>query len=708
MKLGPLAKALGVSEEDYQAFKKAIENLRRSGRVVVGSRNLVSLPPISGRVVGTFKANPKGFGFVIPLEANAHGDLFIPPNAVGGAMTGDTVLARVAKKGKRGGAMRYTGEIVDVLERGRNRFVGTLEKGGEGWCVKPDGKGFAEPIAVDDVTAKGAKADDKVVVEIISYPTENYIARGVILEVLGKAGLYESEIRSVMRYYHLPEDFDEKCLAQARQAGQGFDAAGDGKRDDISDEVVITIDPPDAKDFDDAISLTKNQDGDWVLGVHIADVSSFVGLNSALDVEARDRGNSAYLPGRVIPMLPEILSNGVCSLQPRQKRFAKSAYITYDADGNILGSSFANSIICSNARLTYQEADEILKGKAAGFDGEVVALLKDMEQLAGVISKRRVKKGMLHLDLPETELILDDAGKVVDACPADDSYPHTIIEMFMVEANDAVAGLLDRFNVPFMRRIHPEPDSLSMKELSRFVRVCGMKLPRKLDRKAMQDLLAAVKDKPISFAINMYVLRSFERAEYSPLNIGHFALASTHYCHFTSPIRRYADLMVHRLLQCYLEQRLNQIGLEEVLPEVELSEVGKHISFTEQRADDAEGELKKVLLLQMLSDRIGEELDCVVSGITSFGVFVRSQKFGIEGLVNLKDLGVDEWKFDQRSQAVVGLHSGKRFGLGTAMKARIVSVNIPARQLDMVPAEPLVKSREETKRSSRKRNRKRS
>ena len=699
LKLGPLAKALGVSGQDYAEFKAAFEELQHGGRVVIGSKNLVSLPQMSGRTIGTFSAKSKGFGFVRPLEPNSHSDLYISAKDTAGAMTGDTVLVRVLRRGKRAGQIRYRGEVVEILERGSNKFVGTLLKQDGNWVVKPDGTSFVEPIAVDDVAAKAAREKDKVVVEILSFPTDKYLARGVIVEVLGRAGQYEAEINSIVWQYHLPGGFEQAQLAQARRVCGEFDPEQVSGRDDITDETVITIDPPDAKDFDDAISLRKDSDGNWVLGVHIADVSSFMPMDSALDVEARNRGNSVYLPGKTIPMLPELLSNGICSLQPGQRRFAKSVYITYDEEGNVSGRSFANSVICSKARLTYQQADGILRGKAAGFAGEVVALLKDMEQLARIIQRRRQRDGMIQLDLPETELIMDKAGRVVGAHPADDSFPHTIIEMFMVEANEAVASLLDRFGVPFMRRIHPDPDSLSLKNLSRFMKVCGFKVPRRLDRATMQDLLAAVKNTDLSFPINLVILRSMEKAEYSPLHIGHFALASTNYCHFTSPIRRYADLLVHRLLDCYLAQQLKLIGLEEVLPEVELTEIGKHISFTEQRADDAEEELKKVLILQMLSKRIGEELDCVVTGLTNFGVFVRCKRFGIEGLVGFGDLGLDEWKYNEKSQCIVGLHSGKSVHLGEPMRVRIVSVNIPARQLDVAPLEPLITTRDQIRKN---------
>jgi ribonuclease R len=424
-----------------------------------------------------------------------------------------------------------------------------------------------------------------------------------------------------------------------------------------------------------------------VLGVHIADVGYFVKADSALDAEAKNRGNSVYLPAMTIPMLPEVLSNGVCSLQPGQKRFVKSVYLTYDEEGVILSRRFANSVMQSAERLTYQQADRILKGHTKVAKHEAVELVRDMERLSRTIEKRREKNGMLHLDLPETEVVMDESGRVVDAQPADDSYPHTIIEMFMVEANDAVAGLLDRVDIKFMRRIHPEPDALSMKNLAKIVRAFGYNLGRNADRRAIQDLLAAVKGTDSSFGVNLAVLRSFEKAEYAPVQIGHYALASIHYCHFTSPIRRYADLLVHRVLECYLQNRMDLAKGMSV--EMDLAEIGKHISFTEQRAEDAEKELTTVLILQMLSGRVGEELDCVVTGLANFGVFVQSRKFGIEGLIQTVDLGPDDWEYNPKAGCLVNQRTGRSISLGQALRVRIVSVNVPARQLNVSPIEPM-------------------
>jgi ribonuclease R len=691
VKVAELARTLGVDADAYPQFQEAFNELRRAGHVIIGAGDLVTLPSIAGTVVGTFRANPKGFGFVIPLEPSSHGDLFIPPDAKGDAMSGDTVMAKVIRRGKRGGEGRLSGEIIQVMERASNQFVGTLIRRSEAWIVQPDGSRFFDPIVVEDVSAKNAREKDKVVVEILSYPTERTLARGVIIEVLGKAGRYETEIEAVSRAYRLPGPFPVECQEQARRAAAEFTGRPEHGREDISEKVIVTIDPPDAKDFDDAISLETDAEGNWVLGVHIADVCQFIPSGSPLDEEARLRGNSVYLPGRTTPMLPEILSNGICSLQPDQPRFVKSVYITYDADGQALSHRYANSLMRSRARLTYQQVDRILKGHTADTTPEVIDLLGRMETLSRRIEKRRNENGMLHLDIPEPELVFDEAGQVVDAHPADTSYPHTIIEMFMVEANEAVAGLLDRHSVTFMRRIHPEPDALTMQNLSRLLRAMGYDMPRHPDRHTLQALLTAVQGADNSFAINMLVLRSLEKAQYSPSSIGHYALASTHYGHFTSPIRRYADLLVHRQLQLYLEGRI--AAAKAIAAGQDLVEIGRHITFTEERADDAERDLITTLMLQMLSKHVGDEMDGVVTGLTSFGVFVQSTKFGIEGLIRLEDLGKDQWVYNKRAQCLVGEHSGQAIQLGHTLKVRIISVNVAGRQLNLAPLEPLGQAR---------------
>ncbi len=692
-----LARQMGVADEDYGSFRQAVKMLRDSGRVALGARNAVMLPQMSARVVGTFRANARGFGFVIPETPNAHGDLYIPEGAGAGAMTGDTVVARVVKRGKRGGEMIYHGRIVEIVARGASRLVGTLAKTEGAWFVLPDGKAWTAPVVIADV-GPGAAEGQKVVAEIITYPGKGDLARGVIVETIGSAGAIEAETLSIIRAHGLADAFGAEQLAEARAAVEAFDPDDSPGREDLTAKVIVTIDPPDARDFDDAVSVQPASGGGWVLGVHIADVSNFVAEDGPLDVEARDRGNSVYFPRKVLPMLPEILANGVCSLQQDQKRFCKSVFIRYDGKGNVTGRRGAETVIRSSSRLTYQKAQAILDGKAGGYPAKVVELVRRMQRLARLIEARRTAEGMIHLEIPSFEPVLDKAGKAVDAVPEDESYTHTIIEMFMVEANEAAASLLQRGKgkkgggVPFLRRIHPSPDAASGQQLASFVRVCGHKLPRKPTRQDIQNLLSAVKGRPESFAVNLAVLKSFEQAEYSPMPVGHFALASPSYCHFTSPIRRYADLTVHRLLHDLVR------GRGAPRPDVsQLVKLGEHCSMTERRAEAAEAELVTVLMLQLLAGKVGERFDGVVTGVTNFGVFVQLLRFGVDGLIRMADLGDDWWELSARTGELRGERSGRRFRIGDALTVRIASVNVPGRQLNLSPLAKPAKSPKDAK-----------
>ena len=688
-----LARQLGVSDQEYGTFREAVKLLRDAGRIVLGAKNALTLPEMSNRVIGAFRANPRGFGFVIPETPNAHGDLYIPEGEGGGAMSGDTVVAEVFRRGMRGGEMLYHGRVKEILRRGASRVVGTLRQADDTWFVLPDGTAITAPVVIADVPP-GTAPGQKVVAEIVAYPTPGELARGVIAESLGAGGQIEAETLSVVRAFGLSDEFPDEVMDEARRASETFDPAsinGGGPqtravafgdpRENLEAMTIVTIDPPDARDFDDAISIEQTGDG-FVLGVHIADVSHFVREGGALDREAKARGNSVYFPRKVLPMLPGVLSNGVCSLQQGQRRFCKSAFIRYDRNGEVAGTRFAETVIRSVRRLTYTEAQSILDGKCGGYEAAVVDLLGRMQRLAEAIEQRRRRAGMLHLDLPEVELVLDDSGKVVDAVPEDDSYTHTVIEMFMVEANEAVAGELDRRNLPFLRRIHPDPDAAGEKKLASFVRVCGHRLPRDLTRRDIQQLLATVKGKPQSHAVNLAVLKSFQAAEYSPMRIGHFALASSNYCHFTSPIRRYADLTVHRLLADALRQR--------ELPPADLAELvklGMHLTTVERRAENAERELRAVLILQLLAEKVGETFEGVVDGVTNFGIFVELRRYGIDGLIRMNDLGDDWWEVSAERGEIRGERSGRRFRIGDPLTVRVASVSVAARQLNLVPAQ---------------------
>jgi ribonuclease R len=710
-----LARELDVAgEQDYGSFRDALKELMHQGRVILGAGGNVVLPNQDRRrdeFVGTYRGNKRGFGFVVPSDPQAHEDLYIPEGDHAGAITGDVVRAKITSSGRKDGKAIYSGRVTEIIERSQKRFVGTLVKHGSEWSVMPDGNTLTEPILAPDAASRHIKPGTKVVIELTSYPDRQARAAGVITEVLGKAGEKDVDLRSVIVQHNLPGPFEEVVVQQARRSLDEFDPETEKQRRvDLTGEVICTIDPDDAKDYDDAISLRQLDSGYWELGVHIADVSFFVPSDSPLDLEAQKRGNSCYFPGHVIPMLPEILSNGVCSLQEAVPRLCKSAFITYDDDARPVSARFENTIIQSAKRLRYTEAQAILDRapqvphpdgpkSLSDYEPKVVKLLDEMNTLAKRLQKRRLHDGQIVLDLPEVELVLDEEGKVVDAVPEDQSFTHTLIEMFMVEANEAVARLLDSMGVPFLRRTHPEPEADSSERLRQFLQVAGLRLPKNMDRKALQGLLAQVKGKPESFAINLAVLKSLTRAEYSPEKVGHYALASENYCHFTSPIRRYADLTVHRLLDRYFEardragggggkkRRKVQMELGDVPGYDDLVQVGRHISFTERRADDAERELRQVKILELLQGHIGDEFLGVVTGITNFGIFVQIQTYLIEGLIRYENLMDDWWDVDARGGYIRGQRTGTRIGIGDVVTARIARIDLPRRELDLAITE---------------------
>ncbi len=682
LKTKQLARWMGVDEDAFGTFRDSIKRLRDAGQIVMGAGNALTLPEMPGRVTGFFRQNPKGFGFITPESPNSNGDLFIPPDAVEGAMNGDLVIAEARKQGKRDGQELYRGRIIKIVKRADSRVVGELKQSDGKWFVLPDGKQLTQPIIIRDVGAAGAKADTKVVVEITKYPEPGQLPVGVIVEEIGPAGPLATETRGIILAHGLAEEFSEEVLAEARAAVAAFDADKADGREDLTGLTIITIDPDTARDYDDAISIQINADNTWTAGVHIADVSHFVPEGGALDDSARSRATSVYFPRKVLPMLPEVLSNGVCSLQEGVKRFCKSAFITYDQDAKVVKTRVAETVICSTKRLTYTQAQDICDGKSDGFAAEVVELVNNMEALARRIQSRRERDGMLRLDLHDVELVLNDKDEVIDVEPEDDAYTHTIIEMLMVEANEAVARLFDSLERPVIRRVHPAPDPQGEKKFKTFVRAAGHKIPANLTVKDMQDLLASVAGKPESKAVNLALLKTMQRAEYSPMEIGHFALASDAYCHFTSPIRRYPDLTVHRMIAAYCRGELAKRPREDVSALVTLAEA---CTAASERAEAAENELKQLLILQLLAKQVGDIHDGVVDGVTNFGIFVELPKYGIEGLIRLEDLGDDWWEVSAKTGKVYGERSGRVFRIGDPLRVRIVAVDVASRQLNLVP-----------------------
>ncbi|GJM19903.1 MAG: ribonuclease R [Phycisphaeraceae bacterium] len=729
--------------EDVAEFADAVRALAEEGALVLDDADRVALPtmPDEGTIKGIFRGTAKGFGFVEPVQTIIGGDVFIPPHATLGALSGDIVVASYARDKRRerqqGGFGRsYAGEVVEVVERKRSSFAGEMEKRGDKWLCLPDGRELSEPVMIRDASSKNVKPGDKVVIELLEYPEDGMLAEGVIVKVLGAAGEPDVETAAVIAAFDLPSnDFPEACVQQAREATKRFEdeieAWERGEplegREDRTGDYVTTIDPPDAKDYDDAIALERLPDGGWELCVHIADVAHFIEPGSPLDVEGLARGNSCYLPRLVIPMLPEVLSNGICSLQEGVPRYAKTAIMRYDKRGNLKSRGVCSSLIKSTKRMTYLEAQALIEGdkeeakKHAKTDpvytDKLMSTVKDMDTLARAIRERRRAAGMIHLELPDVELVFDEDGRVIDAEPEDSAFTHTIIEMFMVEANECLASVFAELAVPLLRRVHPEPTPGETEDLQRSARVAGYQIPKNPTREELQGLLDATRGTTASRAVHMAVLRTLTKAAYSPALVGHFALASKAYAHFTSPIRRYPDLTVHRALSEYLKQTKNgadrpksdsakkELGAKlrkspMCPPEDKLLEVGRSCSDTEVNAAGAERQLRQFLVLQLLAEQLasGEnpEYPGVITGVAPRGVFVQLDKYLADGMIKKEDLPGDvtrskkppKWHIDDRTGALVDANSGRSFSMGDRVTVSVAKVDLARRQMDLVLSDP--------------------
>jgi ribonuclease R len=720
--LRAVMRELRVDADDREIFDEAVTRLRDEERIEIGSDDLVRLPAMGDEITGRLRLNAKGFGFVIPEHPYREGDLFIPPGDVRDAISGDLVRARVRRQGwrekARPGRSKVVGAIVEVIERGQDQFVGVLVKRQGSFFVKPDGRSLHDPVLIRDPHAKGAKLGSKVVIELLHFPDEEYHAEGVITKVLGEAGRPDVETQAVIEAHGLRTEFPPEVIEAAQAATRQFDddVKDLGGREDLTGRFIFTIDPPDARDFDDAISIEHDAGADeWTLGVHIADVAHFVKPGSPLDEEARARGNSVYLPRLVIPMLPEVLSNGVCSLQEDVPRLTKSVFITFDARGKVIGQRLAATIIRSRKRLTYLEAQALIDGDQREarkhtrsepvYSDELVEALQRSDRLAKLLRGRRLRDGMTVLNLPEVELVFDDDGHVTDAVPEDDAFTHTIIEMFMVEANEALARTFDGLGVPIIRRIHPDPSFGDLEELRMYARAAHQNLPDEPTRHDLQRLLEATRDTPASRAIHFAVLRTFAKATYSPAAIGHFALASEHYAHFTSPIRRYPDLTLHRTMEAFLDatdngrevpggRKRRAIGRRlpddaRVPDEGRLIEMGRHCTDTELEAEQAERELRAFLVMQFLKEHhLGDTFPGVITGVARAGVFVSIERFLAEGMVKMDEMPgsegrPDRWNTDDSTGRLVAQRSGASLGIGDIVEVRIVNVDLASRHLDL-------------------------
>jgi ribonuclease R len=761
--IGEVARDMRIDPDDRAAFDQAIDMLVEEGRLIIGRDQRLRLPTLGDaedlEITGSFRLHPRGFGFIIPDDRFREGDVFVPQGNTGGAMSRDRVRAKLMRgrksPGKWGGnrdrreggsaPVEYVGRIIEILERGQDTFTGTLVRRGNQWLVEPDGRVLHEPVVIRDPHSKTpgkAREGDKVVFEITQYPEDRYAGEGVITRVLGEAGRPDVETQAVIASHNLRVEFDDDILREARDASRAFEREQHGPwedREDLTGEAggfIFTIDPPDAKDFDDAISITHDADRDqWTLGVHIADVSHFVKRDGAMDEEAKARGNSVYLPRLVIPMLPEVLSNGVCSLQEGVNRFTKSVFITFDARGRVQHQRVANTVIRSKKRLTYLEAQALIDGNETearrhartdtAYTPELLTAIRLSDRLAKVLEQRRMRDGMIVLNLPEVELVFDDEGHVVDAVPEDNAYTHKLIEMFMVEANEALARLFEDLSVPVLRRVHAEPSFGDMQELRLFAMAADVRVPDEPTRKDLQVILEATRHTPAARAIHFAVLRTLTKAEYSPALIGHFALASEHYAHFTSPIRRYPDLSLHRALDAYLDltgngrnppggkkrQGMARRLLDDprVLDEGALINLGRHTSSTEVEAEQAERELREFLVLQFLHDKhLGDEFTGVITGMIGSAVFISLDRFLVEGRIGIRDLpsaddAPDRWVVEESIGRARAQRGGAALAIGDIVTVQVVAVDLPARKLDLAITNMPQRSSSSTPRESARR-----
>jgi len=705
-----LARKLDHGGDRYEDFKKALKSLIKAGRIELGKGNSIRpVGAVHGAVTGTFRKTSGGFGFVRPhpVEGKMGPDIFIPERAVGDAVTGDTVLVTIRGKARRPDR-GPTGEIAQVVERVTRTFVGTyFERDGDGY-VRVDGTVFAHSVYVGDPGAKGAKPDDKVVFEMLRFPSPEDRGEGVITEILGPRGKPGVDTLSIIRAFGLPDEFPEDALHEARIMAADFNEHDLEGREDFTGWLTITIDPPDARDFDDAISLTVDpKSKHWQLGVHIADVGRFAPHGGALDREARRRATSVYLPQKVIPMFPEVISNGLASLQQGKVRFVKSVLIDFTPQGQVADVRFANAAIKVRKRFAYEQVSEILNRRRespgedahhpathiAGSDNakprdersesrglhvteEILDLLHRVRDLALVLRKRREKRGALELVMPEAQLEYDHHGRVVGAHFRVHDVSHQMIEECMLAANEAVAGYFDYKDVAFLRRVHPAPEPTKLKAFADFARSLGYKIKQEQDRFSLQRVLHQSAKQPEVHAVHYALLRSLKQACYSPEKDDHYALASENYCHFTSPIRRYPDLTVHRLFDQMV--RRGKAGTDFA----ELVALGEHCSKMERRAETAERELVKYKLLVYMSERIGEEMETIITGVADYGFFSQAETLPVEGLVHVSTLRDDYYHYDDASHSLIGQRTKERYRLGDKVQVKVVRVDLNRRQMD--------------------------
>ncbi len=677
-----VAKKLNITDEhDYSSLKAQLFKLFEEDFLSKsGKRYKLNITPASGKLNGVLEINQGGYGFVIP-ENKQIGDIFIAARNLGTAFSGDTVSVSLFAKQK---GKNTEGQITEVLKRSRETITGVLKKSNSFYFVKPDDPKIHRDIYIDEANLNQAKIGDKVIAGELIWKTSMLNPEGSIVEVLGKSGTIDAEISALAKEFNFAYKFPDRVINEAEEIDFKITQDEINKRLDYREKNVITIDPYDAKDFDDALSIEELENGNYSVGIHIADVSHYVNKNSKLNKEALSRGNSIYLVGKVIPMLPERLSNTICSLVQGEERLTYSVVAELTNRGKLVTYQIKKSIIKSKRRFTYEEVQEIIDKKS----GEYYDDIKKLNDLAQVMRKKRMREGSIEFSTPEIKFQLDENGFPVGIIKKEIKQSNMLVEEFMLLANKIVAEEIGKPGhakaKPFMYRIHDLPDSEKILEFSKFVKSLGYTFDANSKSKSnqFQKLISEVKDTPEETLINELAIRSMAKAIYSINNIGHYGLGFKYYTHFTSPIRRYSDLMVHRLLYNYVELNQNaSYSLEE------LDEISDHISECERRAVDAERLSVKLKQIEYLKNHLGEEFDAVISGITNFGMFVKIIDILAEGLIRLRDLEDDYYIYDEKKYSLIGRVSRKQFRLGDKIKVKLVRVDTDKSELDFIIAE---------------------
>ena len=685
MKEKELAAFMQVSKEERDTFRQVLQALLSEGKIQL-TRQGKYMKPDENQLVGTFVSNAKGFGFV-EVEGREE-DLYVPEEHVNGAFHQDKVQVALLP-GQRG--KRQQAAVIKVLERGMTKLVGTYEQSKNFGFVIPDNTKIGVDIFVPKERSKGAVNGHKVVVELTSYGDERHKPEGKVVEILGHINDPGVDIMSIVRGYDLPVEFPEKVMNQVERVPSEVQEADKAGRMDLRDLQMVTIDGEDAKDLDDAVSLEVDENGLYHLGVHIADVTNYVQENSALDWEALERGTSVYLVDRVIPMLPHKLSNGICSLNQGVERLALSCLMTINDKGEVVDYQIAETVICVDRRMSYTSVKKILEEKDEATCEEykeLVPMFQQMEELAGILRKKRHKRGSIDFDFAESKIILDENGHPVDIKPYERNVATKIIEDFMLIANETVAQHFYWLEIPFVYRTHEKPDPERIMKLSTFIRNFGYHIKQSGDEihpKELQKLLDKIEGTDEETLISRLTLRSMKQAKYTVECTGHFGLACQYYCHFTSPIRRYPDLQIHRIIKEQLRGRLKENRIKHY--EEKLPEVAKHSSKMERRADEAERETDKLKKAEYMAERIGECYDGVISGVTQWGIYVELPNT-VEGLIHVSTLPGDYFYYDENAYEMVGRDTGKTYKLGEKIRIQVKDVDRITRTVDFrIPLE---------------------